>query len=295
MDMRQDIENSEVFQLIRMMPKGAVLHSHDTAIVSQEFVFNLTYRDNLYVCETGSEPGESLALHFFDKPNNACDWNLLSDVRADPAAARSVDERINRHMSLYDPSSSRNDFDDGDVAWKKFVKIFEFITPLLTYKPVYEDHYYEGLRQLHDDKVIYLELRSTLPSLYELDGTVHRPVETARVYREVTERFVRDHPKFVGAKLIYAPGKTADPAQFDEYIRLAVELKRTMPDFFAGFDLVGQEDRNTPLSTWIGKIQAIADDIPFFFHAGETNWSGTNVDENLIDAVLLNTKRIGHG
>lgn len=36
-------------------------------------------------------------------------------------------------------------------------------------------------------------------------------------------------------------------------------------------------------------------DIPFLFHAGETLDTGTSTDCNLIDAVALNSRRIGHG
>lgn len=63
----------------------------------------------------------------------------------------------------------------------------------------------------------------------------------------------------------------------------------------AGFDLVGQEEMGGPLKDYIPQLLGMPDDIEFFFHAGETNWFGSTVDENLIDAVLLGTKRIGHG
>jgi adenosine deaminase CECR1 len=36
-------------------------------------------------------------------------------------------------------------------------------------------------------------------------------------------------------------------------------------------------------------------DIPFLFHCGETLQVGDKVDGNLFDAILLNSKRIGHG
>lgn len=36
-------------------------------------------------------------------------------------------------------------------------------------------------------------------------------------------------------------------------------------------------------------------DIPFLFHCGETLEVGGEADGNLLDALLLNSKRIGHG
>lgn len=42
-------------------------------------------------------------------------------------------------------------------------------------------------------------------------------------------------------------------------------------------------------------MEALGLDIPFLFHAGETLGDGSPEDQNLYDAILLGTKRIGHG
>jgi len=70
----------------------------------------------------------------------------------------------------------------------------------------------------------------------------------------------------------------------------------------AGFDLVGNEDGLHPLIYYIKPLLWFRErqkeegvDIPFIFHAGETLGDGTEADVNLYDAILLGTKRIGHG
>lgn len=69
-----------------------------------------------------------------------------------------------------------------------------------------------------------------------------------------------------------------------------------------GFDLVGPEDRGHPIKFFLeellefrAKCEEENLDIPFIFHAGETLDHGGPTDGNLFDAILLNSKRIGHG
>ena len=81
-------------------------------------------------------------------------------------------------------------------------------------------------------------------------------------------------------------------------LKLIADLQKEHPDFFLGFDLVGQEDLGQPLLHFAPKlIQAKIENpsLRFFFHAGETDWLQSQADFNVIDAILLNATRIGHG
>lgn len=84
----------------------------------------------------------------------------------------------------------------------------------------------------------------------------------------------------------------------------AITTKLEFPQLLAGYDLVGQEDLGRPLNDLLPELfwfrkqlddEGIEHGMPFFFHAGETLGDGTDTDKNLFDAVLLGTRRIGHG
>ena len=68
-------------------------------------------------------------------------------------------------------------------------------------------------------------------------------------------------------------------------------MRAALPRFVIGFDLVGQEDLGRPLVDFADLL--LDHKIPYFFHAGETNWQGQPTDTNLVDAILLSAKRIG--
>ena len=65
---------------------------------------------------------------------------------------------------------------------------------------------------------------------------------------------------------------------------------------------MGEESEGKPLKEFIPQFLEFRTrcvdakvDIPFLFHCGETLDIGTDTDGNLLDALLLGSKRIGHG
>jgi adenosine deaminase CECR1 len=92
------------------------------------------------------------------------------------------------------------------------------------------------------------------------------------------------------------------PEELEWYLDECLQLKQKYPDVIAGFDLVGAEDTGRPLADYLvpliafqERVKELGIDLPFLFHAGETLDDGGQTDGNLYDAILLGTKRIGHG
>lgn len=103
------------------------------------------------------------------------------------------------------------------------------------------------------------------------------------------------------------------------YMEDCLALKQAFPDLIAGmfpnfrvrqehsklavgFDIVGPENKGHPLKFYIEPFhrfqrrqKELGLDVPLILHAGETLGDGDEVDSNVYDAILLGTKRIGHG
>ncbi|CAH0546065.1 unnamed protein product [Brassicogethes aeneus] len=286
---KKAMDKSKVFNLIQKLPKGASLHSHDTGIASEEFLLSLTHKENLYGCERG----QNFLLKFFkdnSSLDNSCQWKSLKKMRAQ---RKDFEEFLRGKLSLVvaDPMVK---YPDLNSVWRAFINLFRNVGNMIGYKPVFQEYFYQVLKELHEDNVMYMEMRGLLPEVYDLDGKIYSPEEVVGLYVETLEHFKHDYPSFYGAKLIYAPSRHVDNSTVDNYLKILKNIQKLYPDFIAGFDLVGQEDLGKPLSEFIPQLLEIKDQTKFFFHAGETNWEG-ETDLNLIDAVLLNTTRIGHG
>ncbi|XP_075984021.1 adenosine deaminase-like [Anticarsia gemmatalis] len=290
---KESVKKTKLYQLIKNMPKGAVLHAHDTAVLGPDYILSLTYWKDLFVCFDGDDIN---LLFSRNVPNTTCgtEWQLMRDARFSSGNVEKFDADLKQHFSLV-IDNPEEVYTDINTVWSIFQSLFGVIGPVVTYKPVWEQYFYDTLKALREDGVMYFEVRSVLPQLYDLDGVTYDSVATAESYKKVVDQFMVDYPDFFGAKLIYAPLRLVEKKTVKEYLEIAREIKRRMPGFLAGFDLVGQEDLGRPLKSFMSELVEASKEFDLFLHAGETNWSGLSSDENLYDAIALGTKRIGHG
>lgn len=80
-----------------------------------------------------------------------------------------------------------------------------------------------------------------------------------------------------------------------EHIKIG---KERYPNLISGYDAVNEEEYTDELETFMPQVlgaqnaQGPTENLPCFFHAGETH--DRNI-KNMYDAVLLKSKRLGHG
>ncbi|KAI4881267.1 hypothetical protein NFI96_033793 [Prochilodus magdalenae] len=292
------IEQSHVFALLQKMPKGAVLHVHDFGMVGVEWlVKNVTYRENCYVCFTDDDSLQFLFSAKQPEPQKPCStWTLLKTLRQ-KINSTELDNSFIRNLTLIteDPDKA---YPDQDVVWKRFEQAFLVAYGLVTYAPVFKEYLYEGLRQFYMDNIMYVEIRALLSSTYELDGRRNDRDWSMRACQEVFQRFRSQYPDFLGARLIFTIHRTLNLTEAVKAVEEAMTLQRNFPDIMAGFDFVGREDIGRPLWYFREALELPEEQgihLPYFFHAGETDLEGTDVDQNMMDALLFNTSRIGHG
>ncbi|KAG5643235.1 hypothetical protein DXG03_001319 [Asterophora parasitica] len=195
--------------------------------------------------------------------------------------------------------------------WEKFQSTFIVSTGLIRFAPIFPEYIRQFFRSSIEDGISYVEARINF--LYKhmvgedgLENIPHR--DWLIMFDDVLNEVKVDmkaqgrEDEFIGARIIYSTIRFITPEELEWYLEDCIELKKEFPHLIAGFDLVGDENELKPLIDYMEPLLRFRQrqkeegvDIPFIFHAGETLGDGTPADNNLFDAILLGTKRIGHG
>ncbi|KAK2627305.1 hypothetical protein QTJ16_003271 [Diplocarpon rosae] len=187
----------------------------------------------------------------------------------------------------------------GRGIWEKFNHRTQMMKGLFAYESAFRNYTRACIFDFVRDNIQYAEIRPNFMATNTLktdDGT--GSIGNEGIMRIIDEELKttmgeirRDGHYFGGMKVIYCT-----PRSFKN------ELVEASLDESAGFDLVGHEELGNELRNFVPEFLAFRDkceaqklDIPFLFHCGETLEVGDKADGNLFDAVLLNSKRVGHG
>ncbi|KAK3710750.1 hypothetical protein LTR37_010169 [Vermiconidia calcicola] len=319
------MERSKLWQIVRKMPKGALLHCHlgamgdlDLLIREALKIEGLCFSSDVPL--VGDEASEKANVQFQYKPDVKPQDDAQSSIWSDSYTPHTW-------LPLTTAASTCSGGDEGFInwfkarvtispehslqhhlgiseIWRKFTSCFPIMDSLLRYEPIFRTFIRNVLSQLLEDGVRWVDIRTDFTNPFRSTGCTepdedHEGMLT--VLEEEIENF-KDGNEFWGARVIWTSIRRFDTRAIVSDMKNCIRMKQLFPELICGYDLVGQEELGRPLADllpelfWFKKrCMEEGVDIPFFFHAGETLGTGDEVDENLFDAVLLGTRRIGHG
>ena len=169
----------------------------------------------------------------------------------------------------------------------------------MTYEKVAVDYLIHGAELLIADNIQHAEFRTFFSSrFYDLAGNRNTEKEYIEILEKVEKATKAIDPDFTFI-LLQQSLRFFDEERIENEVVAAHKYRTKYPRWIRGFDLVAEEDAGH--STLFHAQQFLKLDsleaatgvtLPLYLHDGESNWAST---DNLYDAVLLGTKRIGHG
>ncbi|KAL1838958.1 hypothetical protein VTJ49DRAFT_2030 [Mycothermus thermophilus] len=325
------IEQTQVYALIRAMPKGAHLHIHFNANLlpsvlldiakdmERMFIWSnipLDRPEAYHLCriqfsimndDAVRQKGEGVPFDPEYQGGTVMQFGQFR--RAFPGGEDAADRWLQSKL-VFDEEEAHNLHQTAEGAWEKFNYRTQMMKGLFNYETAYRQYTRQCLDEFVADNIQYAEIRPNFMSsnqVWKDDGSSR--IDNVGIMDLIIteyEAFQETHKGGVlkGLKVIYCTPRSFSEEQVHDALMQCFQFKmdKRFGAFIAGFDLVGEEGKGKPLKAFRQQFlhfralcKAAGVDIPFLFHCGETLDVGTDTDGNLVDALLLGARRIGHG
>jgi adenosine deaminase CECR1 len=271
---RRLIDQSPLLEIFKRMPKGGILHVHGFAMGDLLWlVKHATYLPNCYIYQGNAEPPRKGTMRLLPEPPGE-GWQLVSELREAAEEVEKFDEELYKSVTL-----GEEDLNQPDI-WAEFRKCFARSLGMLRDEEIWDGYCRKMLKDLIEENVQYLETRGGIGD------------------QEIIEEIQKDHPEFK-VKYIVSLGRSASREKLAQGLNHALDLRAANPDVFIGIDLVEEEDKEHTNLFFINELLDALHNaeqsnitLPLYIHSGESNWME---NDNILDAILLDAKRIGHG
>ncbi|KAM0333310.1 hypothetical protein ACHAQA_001971 [Verticillium albo-atrum] len=320
------LETTDLWRIVRRMPKGGVLHAHLDGMVEFYWLLDILLKTpGMHIsAQAALDSGEALTnipvsfrfrkaetsqTSIWETGYVAGTWRQLEKAASEfPNGGRDGFLRwLTEQCTISRKEAVEQQHHGPDAIWKSFSRCLEFADSIIHYEPIFRAFLQRLLSSLHADNVNWIELRVTRGLNYCRKGRETPEPDYDHMYRVIEEelaRFKSDpaHASFWGLRLIWASDRSLPTRALIQDMDNCLTTKLAYPALVAGYDVCGREDGGRSLKDllpelfWFKKQCAQERvEVPFFFHAGETLAAGPGTaDENVYDAILLGTRRLGH-
>ncbi|KAK4153215.1 adenosine deaminase CECR1-A [Chaetomidium leptoderma] len=316
-------ETAKSWQIIRRLPKGALLRAHCHSLVDIGHVLETAVSTpGMYIsCPDGhlataeARRGGSLRIRFRGKADSeTCSlWADTYTRGTFTPLAKAADEYPEGGKQGFMewlkgrcmvPQQDR----DPREALEAYSGVSKLVSGMVYYEPIWRTCLQRLMTNLVEDGIYWLELRLTFPLVYFREGSETPDSDYDHMFQAIGEevaKFQASDPgrKFWGLRVIWSTMRSQDPRSIIEDADNCIATKLVWPRLVAGYDLGGPESLGRSLADllpelfWFRKQCALEGvQIPFFLRAGEYLGDGDSdaTDGNLFDSLLLGTRRLGN-
>jgi len=301
-----------------LLPKGGNLHIHEFQILDRklflESIKNSSEYDLLYICDQNTCVNKKYYLSYF-KGNVPLGWTKVKNSNWTITEIVKKTTLIGILNDLKTPLYPT----DTEARWNLASQygVFSFYSDLVKHNATRFNYMKLVLDHALEENVQLLEFRRGIfGNLFYFNENGSRISINATEEIDLLLKFKKDYilknPKLIDFVFVIYSSRRASKEQIKKEINYLINLQRFYPDFIRGYDMVGEEDQgHTILFHSESLINAFNysrisnQSFHLLFHAGETNWpeehlpsnhgDGVSTFENIYDALVLRTSRIGHG
>lgn len=234
---KKRMEGTKLWQIVKKMPKGALLHCHFEAMIDQDWLFreaidtkglhlwsNGTFedqagRDNHEIIFGFRSKAQAAGASIWTKEYvNHSAVPLAEAAQSYPEGGREGFIRWLRSRCSISPKESISHHQGPCQIWSKFISYFSVLRTLVYYEPIYRKSLSRMFHQLAEDGIQYVDLRAAMHFDFNPEGS-EKPLEqeegrleAIRILGEEVEKFqaTEQGKDFWGARMIWTSIRSFD-------------------------------------------------------------------------------------
>lgn len=268
---RDTMEKTKSWRIVKKMPKGALLHAHQDAMIDVGWLIDQVLGTKGMVmlaeeplCGPKARAQGKVIFRYSKTLATASsiwseEYQAFHPVSMEEAAATFPDGATEgfktwlKSRCTITPEESIKHHHGLDTVWRKFRSCFPTLDSMEYYEPILRASMQRLLHQLVDDGLRWVDFRLTFAVDFRLEGCEEVSKDSndlVRVFSEELQKFkaTEEGRNFWGYRFIWTSLRSWGKKRIVDHMKQCILMKKAYPDLIAGYDVVGQEDMGRSLA-----------------------------------------------